>query len=80
MVEIVHRSLSKELAFSYLSTKMYCGQPGQKGSRCQAREEFARVGVLEQYVGASDSSATVLIAVYKAGYWQTGLFQQDANL
>jgi hypothetical protein len=41
-------------------------QPGQKGSRCQAREESASEGVLKQYGGASGSRATP----------QMGLFQQ----
>jgi len=45
-------------------------QPGQKGSRCQAREESASEGVLRQYGGASGSSATP----------QMGLFQQAVRM
>jgi hypothetical protein len=60
-------------------------QPGQKGSRCQAREESARVGVLKQYRGAISFEAGIFPAQFKrnyhnrllgAGWWQMGLFQQ----
>jgi len=60
-------------------------QPGQKGSRCQAREESASAGVLRQYNGAIPFGAGIIPAqvernyqnrLHGAGWWQMGLFQQ----
>ncbi len=54
-----------------------CFQTGQKGPRCEAREKPTSAGVLEQYVGARWSSATIATPAISR-LWQVGLFQRSA--
>jgi len=64
-------------------------QPGQKGSRCQAREESPSEGVLRQYGGAIPFGARIIPAQVErncynrllgAGWWQMVLFQQAVRM
>ncbi len=63
--------LSMVISFFYLSfigftskqsVEKPCSQAGQKGPRCEAREESTRVGVLKQYVRATPMEAEMIPA------------------
>ncbi len=73
----------------YRVLKLSFIQPGQKGSRCQAREESVSEGVLRQYGGAIPFGARIIPAQVErnfhnrllgAGWWQMGLFQQAVRM
>ncbi len=65
-----------------------CSQAGQKGPRCEAREESTSGGVLKQYVGATPMGAEMISAAIErdypkrllsAGWRQMGLFQRSVK-